>query len=79
VRRRRGAAARPAPPRGEWPADYADLDRAVCAAGVKRFLRPAAPGEWPAGGKSPAWVLVEELAPGLRIRTGREVCWPGDN
>src|SRR4051812_19498776 len=66
-------------PRGDV-ADHMQFDRAVCAAGLKKFLRPVTPSDQPdparalRGGETPppqflgSHVLVEELSPGLRTR-----------
>lgn len=59
-------------PRGDV-ADYMDLDRALCAAGLVAFIRPAIAGEAPfdlAG-----WVLVREIVPGVRVRLDVGIRW----
>jgi hypothetical protein len=52
--------------------DDMDFDRRICAAGVKDYVRPRFPEDWRANGKpldvEEAWVLVEELRPGMRTR-----------
>jgi hypothetical protein len=64
-------------PKGNvWPADPNVFDRAVCAAGVKWYVRPASPaGEGrptvsAGAGRTTDWVLVEEMQPGARCRLG---------
>jgi hypothetical protein len=58
-------------PLREW-ADHMDFDRLVCERGVKRFVRPAMPSDFPvellrtrAAGE---FVYVEEVRPGMHIR-----------
>jgi hypothetical protein len=51
--------------------DADEFDRILCAAGVKRFLRPALPGDPGAPAPDlppPDKFLVEEVAPGVRTR-----------
>ena len=50
--------------------DFRAFDRRICAGGLKRFVRPAFPAE-----SFPAvrWILVEELAPGIRRRRSFQI------
>ncbi len=69
-------------PLAEWD-DPGEFDRAVCAAGLKTFLRPLTAADQPdpsrrirggPGDELPRFagthILVRELAPGIRTRTG---------
>jgi hypothetical protein len=53
--------------------DFMDLDREICKAGITKFVRQATPNDWPPPipreDRAP-WVLVTELAPGVRRRQG---------
>jgi len=63
-------------PAGE---DIVAFDRAVTATGLRRFLRPMAPLEWRLAGSPPdgsTVILVEELAPGVRLRQARPLSVP---
>lgn len=64
-----------------WPADVCEFDRAVCAAGLKRFIRPVASGEWPSEApvRCPGFILVEEVALGIRWRMEISIHNPGVN
>lgn len=57
---------------------HMDFDRRVCAAGVKRFVRPLLPSDEearPPGvpGFDSDWILVAECEPGVRERRGVSV------
>ncbi len=69
--------------------DQMEFDRTVCAAGLKRFIRPCMPSDQPdptqqisgppmAGnmGFEAGWVLVEEQSPGIRFRRGVDLFHP---
>ncbi len=49
----------------EW--DFVAFDRAACASGVKKFVRPASDADAPVARYGQA-VLVEEITPGFRLR-----------
>lgn len=62
-------------PRGPI-ADHMAFDRAVCAAGLKLFIRPATAGDWPEADREidPALgrythVVVREMSEGVRVRS----------
>jgi hypothetical protein len=73
---------RPVPlvrPRGE-PADPVLFDCTVCAAGLKRFIRPILPedqrgGWWEVGNDH---LLVEQIAPGNHVKEPVQVFWRDD-
>jgi hypothetical protein len=44
---------------------YAEFDRALCAAGLKAFVRPCHPTDDAVGAKA---MLVQEIEPGVRAR-----------
>jgi hypothetical protein len=59
--------------------DHTEFDRQICAAGLKRFLRPLAPSDQPDpagvyGPEAPRFtgshILVHELTEGVRGRAG---------
>jgi hypothetical protein len=71
-------------PLGDWRLagwDFMEFDRQVCGL-LHKFVRPVAPADLPtltAGSDAeqvPAWILVEQLAPGIRRRVGVELTLP---
>jgi hypothetical protein len=70
------------PARGWAPGpgqDITDFDKRVCASGTTCFLRPFGPGEPPivGAGAEGAYVLVQQIGPGLRVRRAVRVMFPG--
>jgi hypothetical protein len=70
------------PARGWVPGsgeDITDFDKQVCASGTTCYVRPFGPGESriPGAGAKGAYILVRQLAPGLRIRQGVWIMFPG--
>ena len=50
---------------------YLDFDRAMCKAGLRRFIRPRMDSDWdglPEAKPRPANVLVRQLSPDVRVR-----------
>jgi hypothetical protein len=70
--------------------DNMDFDRAVCAAGVKRFVRRSMPSDAPGSGRpldptipvpqvNPGdWLIVLEIQEGLRVKQTIRVAWLKD-
>jgi hypothetical protein len=58
--------------------DVTDWDRAVCASGTTCYVRPFVPGELPivGAGAEGAYVLVQQIGPGLRVRRAVRVMFP---
>jgi hypothetical protein len=63
------------------PERHEDFDRAMCQAGLKKFIRPEMPSDYPIAEEAKkvlqadvvACVLVVQLAPGVRARRGINV------
>ncbi len=55
--------------------DQMDFDKAACAAGLKKFLRPMLPSDGPVATGNPGatHVIVEEMKPGARLRRPAKV------
>jgi hypothetical protein len=60
------------------------FDKAVCAAGIKEFVRPRHPADTAPlrpedAGPEYRYTWVKELAPGLRVKRFIRLAWPGQN
>jgi hypothetical protein len=79
-------------PKGDWRSgrfDHMEFDQAVCAAGLKAFVRPVMPSDQPnplrrvSGPLIPlddmrikaGWLRVTELSPGVRMREEVTIAW----
>jgi hypothetical protein len=61
-------------------ADQMTFDRGICAAGLTEFVRPLMPEDVPANllKAGEKYLLVEEMARGVRLKRPVAIIWPGD-